>query len=54
MSRRTARTAAMQMIFEKISGGQGGEETLNLVYEELRETPPEGLDPAGSEEPDEE
>ena len=27
----------MQMIFEKISGGQGGEETLKLVYDELRE-----------------
>ena len=37
MSRTTARSAAMQMIFEKISGGQGGEETLKLVYDELRE-----------------
>ena len=54
MSRRTARTAAMQMIFEKVSGGQGGEETLSLVYEELREAPPEGVAPAGSEEPDKE
>ena len=27
----------MQMIFEKISGGQGGEETLKMVYDELRE-----------------
>lgn len=37
MSRTTARSAAMQMIFEKVSGGQGGEETLKLVYDELRE-----------------
>ena len=36
MSRTTARAAAMQMIFEKISGGQGGEETLKMVYDELR------------------
>jgi len=27
----------MQMIFEKVSGGQGGEETLKMVYDELRE-----------------
>ena len=26
----------MQMIFEKISGGQGGEDTLKMVYDELR------------------
>ena len=37
MSRTTARSAAMQMIFEKVSGGQGGEETLKLVYDEPRE-----------------
>ena len=37
MSRTTARAAAMQMIFEKISGGQGGEDTLKMVYDELRE-----------------
>ena len=37
MSRTTARSAAMQMIFEKVSGGQGGEDTLKLVYDELRE-----------------
>ena len=37
MSRTTARTAAMQMIFERVSGGQGGEETLRMVYDELRE-----------------
>lgn len=37
MSRKTARIAAMQMIFERFSGGQGGEDTLNMVYQELRE-----------------
>lgn len=37
MSRTTARSAAMQMIFEKVSGGQGGEDTLKMVYDELRE-----------------
>ncbi len=42
MSRTTARIAAMQMIFEKVSGGQGGEETLKMVYDELREN---GLSP---------
>ncbi len=36
MSRTTARIAAMQMIFERVSGGQGGEETLQMVCEELR------------------
>jgi len=29
----------MQMIFEKTSGGQGGEETLQMIYDELREIP---------------
>ena len=43
MSRKTARTAAMQMIFEKVSGGQGGEETLKMVYDELRETGVPGI-----------
>ncbi len=37
MSRSTARAAAMQMIFERVSGGTGGEETLQMIYEELRE-----------------
>lgn len=37
MSRPTARAAAMQLIFEQLAGGQGGEETLQLVYEQLRE-----------------
>lgn len=37
MSRVTARAAAMQMIYERLAGGQGGEETIQMVYEELRE-----------------
>ncbi len=37
MSRATARVAAMQMIYETCAGGQGGEDTLRMVYDELRE-----------------
>ena len=54
MSRKTARTAAMQMIFEKVSGGQGGEETLKMVYDELRETGVPGIRKVGNAEPDDE
>lgn len=36
MARVTARAAVMQMIYEKLAGGQGGEETLQMVYDELR------------------
>jgi N utilization substance protein B len=54
MSRTTARAAAMQMIFEKISGGQGGEETLKMVYDELREDGFPGVEKIGRKEPDEE
>ena len=52
MSRTTARAAAMQMIFEKISGGQGGEDTLKMVYDELREDGFPGVDHIGRKEPD--
>ena len=52
MSRTTARAAAMQMIFEKISGGQGGEETLKMVYDELREDGLPGVEKIGKKEPD--
>ena len=52
MSRTTARAAAMQMIFEKISGGQGGEETLKMVYDELREDGLPGVEIIGRKEPD--
>ncbi len=54
MSRKTARTAAMQMIFEKVSGGQGGEDTLKMVYDELRETGVPGIREVSSSEPDDE
>jgi len=54
MSRTTARAAAMQMIFEKISGGQGGEDTLKMVYDELREDGLPGVSVIGRKEPDEE
>ena len=54
MSRTTARAAAMQMIFEKISGGQGGEDTLQMVYDELREDGLPGVSQIGSREPDQE
>lgn len=54
MSRTTARSAAMQMIFEKVSGGQGGEETLKMVYDELRANGVPGERTIGKKEPDEE
>ena len=54
MSRTTARAAAMQMIFEKIAGGQGGEETLRMVYDELREDGLPGVEKIDRKEPDEE
>jgi len=54
MSRKTARSAAMQMIFESVSGGQGGEETLKMVYDELREYGVPGGRSVGKKEPDEE
>ena len=52
MSRTTARTAAMQMIFERVSGGQGGEETLQMVYDELREFNNADMNRIGEKEPD--
>jgi N utilization substance protein B len=44
----------MQMIFEKISGGQGGEDTLKMVYDELREDGLPGVSVISRKEPDEE
>ena len=52
MSRTTARAAAMQMIYEKISGGQGGEDTLKMVYDELREDGLPGVNRIEKKEPD--
>lgn len=37
MARTTARAAAMQLAYERLMGGQGGGETLELVYEQLGE-----------------
>ena len=54
MSRITARAAAMQMIYEKLSGGQGGEDTLKMVYDELRENGIPGGRIVRDNEPDEE
>ena len=54
MSRTTARAAAMQMIFEKISGGQGGEDTLRMVYDELRADGLPGVERIEKKEPDQE
>ncbi|MBQ9211899.1 MAG: transcription antitermination factor NusB [Clostridia bacterium] len=51
MSRITARAAAMQMIYEKLSGGQGGEETLQMVYDELRQDGVPGVESVGKKEP---
>ena len=51
MSRVTARTAAMQMVYEKLSGGQGGENTLQMVYDELRQDGVPGVDKVGKSEP---
>jgi N utilization substance protein B len=44
----------MQMIFEKISGGQGGEDTLKMVYDELREDGLPGVEVISRKEPDDE
>jgi len=51
MSRITARAAAMQLIYERLSGGQGGEETLRMVYDELRQDGVPGVDRVGANEP---
>ena len=42
MARSTARAAVMQMIYEHISGGEGGDETLQMVYDELRDEQKDG------------
>ena len=54
MSRITARAAAMQMIYEKLSGGHGGEETLQMVYDELRQDGVPGVDSVSKNEPGQE
>ena len=42
MARSIARQAAMQLLYERMSGGEAGEESLELVYEQLSELRPEG------------
>lgn len=44
MARITARAAVMQMIYEHLAGGEGGEETLQMVYDELRKDGVPGVD----------
>ena len=51
MSRITARSAVMQMIYEHMAGGEGGEETLQMVYDELREEGVPGVEEIRPNEP---
>lgn len=53
MARATARVAVMQMIYEKLAGGEGGEETLQMVYEVLRRDGVPGVDAVREGEPGE-
>ncbi len=49
MARSTARAAVMQLIFENLAGGEGGEETLAMVYEALRHEGLPGVEIADNE-----
>ena len=51
MARSTARAAVMQMIFERLAGGEGGEDTLRMVYDELREQTAGDEHPVRDDEP---
>lgn len=51
MARSTARAAVMQMIYEHLAGGEGGEETLRMVYDELREQRAASTEPIRDDEP---
>ena len=42
MARSIARQAAMQLLYERLSGGDADEASLDLVYEQLSELRPEG------------
>lgn len=53
MARATARVAVMQMIYENLAGGEGGEETLQMVYEVLRRDGVPGVDAVRENEPGE-
>ena len=48
MARATARVAAMQLIYESCAGGEGGEDSLRMVYNELRD---EKMRPVAQEDP---
>ena len=53
MARITAWAAVMQMIYEHLAGGEGGEETLQMVYDELRKDGVPGVDEIRPTEPGE-
>ena len=53
MARVTARAAVMQMIYEHLAGGEGGEETLQMVYDELRAEGVPGVEAVSDNEPGE-
>lgn len=53
MARVTARAAVMQMIYEHLAGGEGGEETLQMVYDELRAEGVPGVETVRDNEPGE-
>ena len=42
MARSLARQAAMQLLYERLSGGEADDESLDLVYEQLSMAQPEG------------
>ena len=42
MARSIARQAAMQLLYERLSGGDADDESLDLVYEQLSMAQPEG------------
>lgn len=51
MSRTTARAAVMQLIYERVSGGEGGEDSLQMIYEQLREETAQEEHPVAEGEP---
>lgn len=51
MARVTARAVVMQMIYEHLAGGEGGEETLQMVYDELRAEGVPGVEAIRDNEP---
>ena len=51
MARVTARAAVMQMIYEHLAGGEGGEETLQMVYDQLRRDGVPGVEEVRQTEP---